>query len=60
MYSNEISKEHQAYIKKYKVRRTSIAVSQISLLVLFFALWEIAAYFKWIDPFINPQEYLKP
>jgi len=49
------SKEHQEFLQKYRVRKLSIAVSQISLLVLFFALWEIAARLKWIDPFIMSQ-----
>jgi NitT/TauT family transport system permease protein len=55
MYSNEISKEHQAYLKKYKLRKTCIAITQAALLVLFFALWEAAARLKWIDPFIMSQ-----
>jgi NitT/TauT family transport system permease protein len=55
MFKEGVSKEHQTYLKQYKIRKVSIAASQISMLVLFFALWEIAAYFKWIDPFIMSQ-----
>lgn len=55
MYNNVVSKEHQEFIRAHKLRRSSIIITQISLLVLFFALWEIAAYFKWIDPFIMSQ-----
>jgi NitT/TauT family transport system permease protein len=55
MYKNVVSKEHQEFIKAHKLRKGSIIITQISLLVLFFALWEIAAYFKWIDPFIMSQ-----
>lgn len=55
MYSNLVSKEHEEYLKKHKLRKNSIAISQIALLVLFFALWEIAAALKWIDPFIMSQ-----
>jgi NitT/TauT family transport system permease protein len=55
MYNNAVSKEHEEYIKKYKLRKSSIIITQITLLVLFFALWEIAANLKWIDPFIMSQ-----
>lgn len=55
MYNNTASKGHQDYLRKYKIRKISIAVSQVSLLVLFFALWEIGANLKWIDPFIMSQ-----
>lgn len=55
MYKELISKEHQEYLQKHKLRKISIAVSQAALLVLFFALWEIAARLKWIDPFIMSQ-----
>lgn len=55
MYKEMISKEHEEFIRKNKRWKTSIAVSQISLLILFFALWEIAAHLKWIDPFIMSQ-----
>ncbi|MDF2533327.1 MAG: transporter permease protein [Clostridia bacterium] len=55
MYKVEASKEHQVYLQKHKIRKTSIAISQISIFIAFFALWEIAAYFKWIDPFIMSQ-----
>lgn len=55
MYNNVVSKEHEEYIKKHKLRKNSIIITQITLLVLFFALWEIAADLKWIDPFIMSQ-----
>lgn len=55
MYKEYISKEHQEYIKNRKIRKASIAASQFFILVLFFTLWEIAAHFKWIDPFIMSQ-----
>lgn len=55
MYNNAVSKEHEEYIKKHKLHKSSIIITQIALLVLFFALWEIAARLKWIDPFIMSQ-----
>lgn len=53
MYS--FSKEHQDFLKKQKKRKTAVLCSQIVLLAGFFALWEAAALFKWIDPFIMSQ-----
>lgn len=55
MYKDLVSREHQEYLHKHRRRKTSIAISQVSLLIIFFALWEIAAYFRWIDPFIMSQ-----
>lgn len=50
-----ISKEHSEFIKKEKLTRNAVAASRIVLLVLIFALWELAASMKWIDPFIMSQ-----
>ena len=55
MYNNIVSKEHEEYLKKHKLQKNSIIITQVAMLVLFFALWEIAAYLKWIDPFIMSQ-----
>jgi len=50
-----ISKEHEAYLRKVKTRKTAIRITQIAILVLFFILWEIAGNMKWIDSFITSQ-----
>lgn len=55
MYNETVSKEHLDYIRKHKMRKAAVLTSQCLLLVLFFALWEIAARLKWIDPFIMSQ-----
>lgn len=55
MTNNNISKEHLAYICKVKKTKRLIKVTQILILVLLLLLWEVAAYFKWIDPFIFSQ-----
>jgi len=55
MYDESYSKEHLEFIKKNKTKKIAILVSQTLLLVLFIALWELAAYLKWIDPFIMSQ-----
>lgn len=48
-----MSKEHEEYIKKIKLDRLKVAIFRISILIIFIALWEIAARMKWIDPFLT-------
>ena len=55
MNSNGISKEHMEYLKKVRMRKTLILVLRLFLLVAFFALWELLARLKLIDPFITSQ-----
>jgi len=55
MKSNGISKEHMEYLKKVRMRKTLILVLRLFLLVAFFALWELLARLKLIDPFITSQ-----
>ncbi len=52
---NIISMEQRNYLKKLKLRKTSIFFVQIFILIFFFGLWEIAADLNWIDPFIFSQ-----
>ena len=47
-----MSKEHELYIRKVKLEKIKLTVVRILILVLFIALWEIAASLKWIDPFL--------
>lgn len=47
-----ISKSHEEYLRSVKRRKTSIFMVQIGILVFSLLLWELAAYYKWIDPFI--------
>jgi NitT/TauT family transport system permease protein len=53
--SPNISPQHREYIRKVKRRKRTILLTQISLLILFFALWEIAARIGVVDPFISSQ-----
>ena len=53
--SANYSKEHMEYIRKEKAARNAVLASRIVILVAVFALWEIAATMKWIDPFIMSQ-----
>lgn len=48
-----MSKEHELYLKKVKKEKIMLAIFRISILLVFIALWEIAANLKWIDPFLT-------
>lgn len=50
-----VSKERLAYLKARKVRKVSITLTQILILIVFIAQWEILARLKVIDPFITSQ-----
>lgn len=50
-----VSKEHAMYIAKIKRKKLFIRLTQISILILFIILWELAARFKIIDAFITSQ-----
>ncbi|HHT50430.1 MAG TPA: ABC transporter permease [Eubacteriaceae bacterium] len=54
-YSQTFSREHLNYLKDIKRQKILILSSRIILLVAFFLIWEVAAKFKWIDPFITSQ-----
>lgn len=60
MYSNidkniSISKEHTEYLKKVKTTKLAVKTSQLLLLILIFAVWEVSANLNLIDPFIMSQ-----
>lgn len=61
MSKNLLSKEHEKYLINIKRKNRNILLTQISILILGLALWEIAAYFKWIDTFLtsNPSNIWK-
>jgi NitT/TauT family transport system permease protein len=50
-----ISKEHREFLKKVKLRKVSILLTQLLILVVFFVLWEVFANLKAIDSFITSQ-----
>ncbi len=52
---SNLSKERLEYLRKIKAKRVAILTVQLLILVCFFALWELAARLKWIDPFITSQ-----
>lgn len=51
--ASKVSKEHELYLKKVKRTKRRIVIARILILVIFIALWQIAANFKWIDPFLT-------
>ena len=51
----EYSNEHREFIRKERITKNAVTVSRIIILTAIFALWEIAANMKWIDPFIMSQ-----
>jgi NitT/TauT family transport system permease protein len=48
-----VSKEHEIYLKKIKDTKRKIVITRMLILVIFIALWQIAANLKWIDPFLT-------
>ncbi len=58
---NNVSKEHEIYLKSVKASKRKIIISRILILVIFIGLWQIAADLKWIDPFLtsSPSRVIK-
>lgn len=52
MYPDGTSKEQLEYLRRVKARKRLILLMRILLLLVFFAVWEIATRVKWMDPFI--------
>jgi len=52
---NNSSPEHQAYLRGLKRQARLKRLLQVIILIGLFALWEIAAVNKWINPFIFSQ-----
>lgn len=56
MKKNEnISEDRRKYLRKIKLRKIEILVTQISIVIAFIALWEILANTGKIDSFITSQ-----
>lgn len=56
-----MEKEHEVYLKKVKRNKWKIGIIRIAILVIFIALWEVAAKLKLIDPFLtsSPRRIVK-
>ncbi|MBD7912212.1 MULTISPECIES: ABC transporter permease [Clostridium] len=48
-----MTKEHELYIKKVKIGKYKVTFFRIFILIFFIVLWEVAANYKWIDPFLT-------
>ena len=55
MSKKEISDDRKKYLKKNRIKKISILVTQISLLIALIVTWEILANKGWINSFIMSQ-----
>ncbi|WKV10427.1 ABC transporter permease [Thermoanaerobacterium sp. CMT5567-10] len=57
----KMSKEHREFLKKVKRKEIAVRITQVIILIAFFAVWEIAGRLKLIDPFLfsQPSRMLK-
>lgn len=53
MTSKVISPSQEKYLKEHKARKRTILLTQISILLVFISIWEIAAHLNWIDTFLT-------
>ena len=53
MKNATLSKEHALYLRKQKQKTVFINVIRIALLVLLLSVWELAAAYEWVNPFIT-------
>lgn len=51
--NDKFSKEHMDFLCQHKNRKKAILITQLSLIVIFFVLWEVAAKLKLIDTFLT-------
>ncbi|HBV96014.1 MAG: sulfonate ABC transporter permease [Peptococcaceae bacterium BICA1-7] len=50
-----ISPERRDYLRRTHRKRMLVLITQLFILMAFFAVWELAARMQWIDPFITSQ-----
>ena len=55
MHEKNISKERQKYLRNIALKKTSIILTQLGIVIAFITIWEIAANKEWIDSFITSQ-----
>lgn len=55
MREKNISKERQKYLRNIALKKTSIILTQLGIVIAFIVIWEIAANKEWIDSFITSQ-----
>ena len=61
MHKKNISDDRKKYLRKKYIKKISIILTQITILISFIAIWEIAAEKEIIDSFImsQPSKILK-
>lgn len=55
MHEKNISKDRKKYLKRIRLKKVSIIVTQIGIVIAFIAIWEICANKGIIDSFITSQ-----
>ena len=55
MHEKNISKERKKYLRNIALKKASIIITQIGIVIAFIAIWEIAANKEIIDSFITSQ-----
>ena len=55
MHKKNISKDRQRYLRKIWIKKTSILLTQIGIVIAFIVIWEISANKGLIDSFITSQ-----
>ncbi len=50
---NNFTREHLLFLRRQRVRKTLIHVTQVGVLLLLLGVWELAALLGWIDSFIT-------
>ncbi len=52
---SSMSPEHQEFLRQVRLEKLKVRLTQLSILILAFGLWEIFARAKIVDPFITSQ-----
>ncbi len=55
MHKEKISEDRRKYLQKIRIKKASIFITQIAIVIAFIALWEVLANKEIIDSFITSQ-----
>lgn len=55
MQKKTISKDRRKYLRQIRIKKTSILLTQIGIVIIFISIWEICARKGLIDSFITSQ-----
>ena len=53
MTTKKVSTEQESYLNDLKIRKRTIFISQVLILLTFVFVWELAARLEWIDTFLT-------